>query len=447
MPDRIHKRNGERGFTLIEISIALIIVGLIMVPLLQLYKTKMLSQRISNTKQSIEIVQAALGKYVEKNGFYPAPSHPNIAINAAGSGIAVNPVVNPPAACAANSAVVCSTNTGGVDADGDGTADDVLIGSVPFTTLGIPYQAVMDGYGYQLKYAVTASMTAISTFNNARGAIRVLNDGRDPAQPQIYDPATPQAHYVVVSHGQDARGAFSQNGLIAVPCGTVANGLDFENCNNDTVFRSNIFQFEDTPDTTPGYPPDNKIQFNRVPGPNNFDDFVQTVRTTTSGLWSFIPNQSVITTTQDGNIQLGTDETCTNASCLPRVRMNVNGGVLVEQQLKTARLCNVNEADCRNDNAASTPYGWFTPQIIAGTPPILAETSATWDSARQGHRGAGIRCIGKRGLRGVNNFDEECQTSVIISNPTITGAGCDPTVEGGKFPIGISATGQIICQP
>lgn len=449
-------RTDARGFTLIEVSIALIIVGLIMVPMLQIYKNTLMQRKISDTNTNIGLVYAALGKYVEKNGRYPAPAQPNIPLNQAGSGqaLAGNVLLAPPAACAVNSVTVCSApGTGAidVDADNDGTpetADFVLIGAIPFATLGIPYQATIDGYGYQFKYAVTASMTNEPTFENNRGIIQVQNDGRLPARPLVYDAGTPQAHFVVVSHGEDARGAFNQSGTVTIACGTVANGLDFENCDNDRVFRSNIFQFEDTPDTTPGVDgePDGDIQFNRVAGAQMFDDFVASTSSTATGLWSYIPNQSMINTTQqDGGVELGVDPACANASCIPRVRMNVNGNVLVEGDLRTQRLCDVNEPDCNITNAVTMPSGWFTPQVIAGTPNAPGEGDVSWSAARQGNQGAGILCTGDRGLRGINNFDEECQNTVRVGNPTIVGAGCNPSSDG-RYPVGINAAGQIICE-
>lgn len=443
----VHSRSSRsvQGFTLIEISLALMVIGLIMVPLLRIYHIETIQRRIYSTTTNANIITAALGKFVERNGFYPPPAQMNIPLNDPGAGRAVDLATYVPGPCAVGSTTVCVTNSNSADANSDGINDNVLIGTIPYATLGIPFDVVMDGYGYQYTYAVTASLTAVGTFDNARGAIRVQNDRRNPANSLYYPAGSPQAHFVVVSHGEDARGAFNQHGFITQGCGAASNGLDVENCNNDGLFRNNVFQFEDVPDSTPGLEPDNKIQFNRVAGANKFDDVVLSASTTTSGYWSFVPNRSIITTTQNSNLVLGTDATCTNTSCLPRKRMDVNGNALVDMQLKTRRLCTANQADCDSSMSPTLPQNHFAPQVLMGSPVALPIGHPSWNSTRQGHAGGGIRCTDGRAMNGVSLYDEKCLATVRISNPAITGPGCNPVVDG-RMPVGLTATGAIICE-
>ncbi|QQG35514.1 MAG: type II secretion system protein [Micavibrio aeruginosavorus] len=473
MATETNKPNRAAGFTLIEIALALIVVGVLMVPALQLYNINHKKESRLETTGNIEnVIESALAKYLTRYGRYPAPADPSIAIGDAGSGQeVVTPIV---LACSALVTSACVTNSGSIDtsADGDVVADDVYIGDIPYAALGIPYQATIDGYGYKMKYAVSAYLTNTATYGNSWGAIEVLNDQRKiappPATPSIYPIGAPKAHYVVVSHGQDGRGAFNTNGTRTVPCGTAASGLDFENCDNDAVFRNNIYQYD--PGTAT---PTNAPQMNFVTGSNYFHDFIGETNKVSGDIWADIPNQRSINSTQNGNVHVGAlnsamQLTCTQKSCFPVSKFNVTGlstGVTpapetidgsttgnarADGAVKTTRICNTGSPlvgatavgrDCNNIFFGDIPQGWFVPATIAGTPPVLSEADIRWDAANKYHKGAGIRCVNGRGLAGIVNYDERCLDTVRISNPNDLG-----DCVAGTYAVGITAGGALICE-
>lgn len=432
------KSPSSGGFTLIEIAIAMMVVGMILVPAMQIYDIYLKQKIVAETTNNQKVVHSALGKYVARYGSYPIPADPSIPLNDTGSGQSVAGPVT--AACTAVITDVCVTNTNSVDttADVDVVADNVLIGDIPYATLGIPYQAILDGYGYKMKYAVTERLTAIATFNNGHGAIEVLNDGRDTSRTSVYGAAgAARGHYVIVSHGVDNKGAFSPGGTITQPCGLITDGRDFENCNNDGRFRNNVYQFDSVVTNIPT----NKVQLFSSPGALHFDDYVLHTPTMASGIWTFVPSQPSMISTQNGNVQIGTPPAgCTGNQCLPIAKVNVNGDVRVEGNFKTTRLCSRGDpwdsgaANCLESMTAFNPSGWFRPDVIGGTP--LAETS-----------GAGILCQSNKGLQGISSFDEICSTNstVYIANPAFTGPACDPS-GAGTYPRGVTAAGQIICE-
>lgn len=432
------KPSSTGGFTLIEIAIAMMVVGMILIPALQIYDIWLKQKVTAETNNNQRVVHSALGKYVARYGAYPLPADPSIPLNDMGSG---QSVVGPVAtACTAVITDVCVTNTNSVDttADADVVADNVLIGDIPYATLGIPYQAILDGYGYKMKYAVTQRLTATGTFNNGHGAIEVLNDGRDAARTSAYGAAgAARGHYVIVSHGADNKGAFSPGGTIPQPCGLVTDGRDFENCNNDGRFRNNVYQF----DAVVTNIPTNKVQIFSAPGALHFDDYVLHTPTMASGIWTFVPSQPSMISTQNGNVQIGTPPTgCTGNQCLPIAKVNVNGDVRVEGNLKTTRLCSrgaptdAGAANCLESMTAFNPWGWMRPDIIGGTPSSEA-------------LGAGILCQSNKGLQGINGFDEVCSSNatVFVANPALAGPMCDPS-GAGTYPRGVTAAGQIICE-
>ena len=447
--------NRSNGFTLIEIAMAMMIIGVLLVPALQIYNITMKERKIARTDIAMDTVYAAMGKYVARNGHYPRPTHPNIPINTAGAGQeAALPILN---VCAVGSTLVCRTVVGSVDTGADVETinpDPVLIGNIPYGALGIPYQSTLDGQGYSLTYAVTENLTASATFDDRWGAIEIRNDGRVAATPNVYSAGAFRGHYAIVSHGEDSRGAFNTSGSISVPCGTVADGLDFENCNNDGIFRNNIYQYDPGVNT-----PTLKVQISSAPGAAHFDDYVAHSNSVSTGIWSFIPNQPSIRSTQNGNVQIGpcrdTPTSAVNFPCTPRSKVSVFGNVRAEGDVKTKRICSRDPAGCDKDPTPATPYvppQWFTPLSIGGTPPVLGEGDVLFTGAinapdgkgLKGHKGAGFRCMNDRGFRGFYNWDEVCDDTVYVGNNPVTLGSCDPTL--GQYAVGIGTDGKIICE-
>ena len=70
----IDKLKNNEGVTLIEISIALIIIGLLMTPMLMLYETELKQRQAQNMSGSFVRINDALAKYVNRFGRYPRPA-------------------------------------------------------------------------------------------------------------------------------------------------------------------------------------------------------------------------------------------------------------------------------------------------------------------------------------------------------------------------------------
>ena len=80
------KRCSESGFSLIEVSIALMVIALLMLPIIRTYTLYIESKKLAITTGVTSISRAAVLKYFEKYGVYPTPANPSIAQGAAGFG-------------------------------------------------------------------------------------------------------------------------------------------------------------------------------------------------------------------------------------------------------------------------------------------------------------------------------------------------------------------------
>lgn len=424
----VSKNSKESGFSLIEVAIALIVISLLMTPLIYLYNVHMEKKRFTMTAARTDGVRAALLKFYERNGYYPIPATPSIAQGTPGFGVSATMPGPGWPACLPTSTVVCSAANTGFGTLPAAT-NRILIGSVPIAALGLPYKAMLDGYGNRLTYAISQNLTTIANFRDDRGAVRIRkNSGPDA-----------QAHFAIVSHGKTRRGAFTLAGVRGIPCNTVLGPApaDRENCNNDGTFLSN----EDG---------GGKIVINEGNTTSFFDDNVVHMNTTAYGLWSYIPNsaldmQSRIT----GNIKIGCSAT---VPCKPLAKLDVEGDVLANE-VQTSRICDSDEHRCLSTWGATPAgvipprvgplsLGWFSPTMLTGAPttplgPVLPPTS---DSGREGRVGEGIGCYNDYALKGIRGYDEYCAGQGATSTPRFTATSVT-NCPGGQNARGIIITG------
>jgi prepilin-type N-terminal cleavage/methylation domain-containing protein len=133
-------RSKENGFTLIEIAIAVAILGVIMGGALELYGRVHAQQQIQITYGNMDAVVDALSVYVETAGRLPCPADPAAQDATFGWERGVKPSELPRGA-EHFPVGHCDQKTGN--------------GIIPFMTLGIPASVARDGWGRYYTYAVS----------------------------------------------------------------------------------------------------------------------------------------------------------------------------------------------------------------------------------------------------------------------------------------------------
>ena len=478
------KQQDSRGFSLIEISIVLIIIGILIVPILYLYNTTIQSQRHNQKDAAIKSASLALTKYALLHGHYPIPADPSVAHGAATFGqSAVEPGTGWPACHVGTTPddVVCKATHHTY------SGRSVLIGTLPFAEINVPLTSVIDPDKYLMTYAVTEDLTATGTYAEDGGGIIV----KDNAGNDIYNGSENRSHFVVFFNGDDHSGAYAQNGTQPIACHNAAGGRDSENCDRDGTFRSNLI-----PGTV-------FIQLNEPAGVDHFDDYLAERNSTTSGLWSYMPISPTNLSIRDrigGNAAIGDCDfdaplyVNKRPPCIPVARLDVYGETgsaltpaVRADSVKFKRICNRGNNFGDRENTGSfncidaynlvdtTAYQtscigawcfgaaptwsstnlppWFTAEMIAGTPPSLPPpevgASTYWVANAAGqnqefHRGNGIRCTGNRAMNGIYNYDESCNFSSKIDAASAGTLGT--CAAAGTYARGIDAAGHLICQ-
>lgn len=208
----------QQGYTLIELAVVMVILGLLIAPAFGLYTLYIKDQRKQQTESAMQSAQNAVGGFRSLYGRYPCPAPADAAPGSAEYGYED---------CSA-------TAPGVVTATSNNTAlanRDVLIGALPFRELNMQERDSIDGHGMRLSYSVTRSLTDSATFDTQNGGISIVDINDD----SLVTPPD-SAHFTIISASAINAGARTREGAETEPC--PGAGPEAENCDGDSVFRA-----------------------------------------------------------------------------------------------------------------------------------------------------------------------------------------------------------------
>jgi prepilin-type N-terminal cleavage/methylation domain-containing protein len=240
----------SRGYTLVELSVVLLIAGLFVASGLQVLKIYRVDKAMRTTDVTMTSLMLGLQQYLEANGHYPCVAPLDAARGTAGYGLPTDCDDTSVAVgtCADGICVEESVNT--VDVGGTPTYVRVRRGAVPFRVLNRSEDKAYDGLGHRIEYVVTerlASPTLLGEFDPEDGGITVLTAGATPPTPALPG----MTHMLLISRGTNGAAAYSYDGVQTSPC--PATGVERENCNtantvpeNQAIYVSGVHNLEES---------------------------------------------------------------------------------------------------------------------------------------------------------------------------------------------------------
>lgn len=209
MNNYANHRTNIAGFTLLELSIVLVVIALLTGFSVMLGVAQVNAARSAQTYEKMNAIEQALLTYRRANNRLPCPAVMTLPLSNSNFGVA-------------------DTDN---DCDGvtllSGGSNRGRWGAVPVITLGLPADFAFDGWGSLFQYSVDWGITATNAFttypisNTTIGDLQV-NDASGTS-------ITTKAIYVLMSYGQNGIGGYSAQGTTTSFGPT--NTDEIENCN------------------------------------------------------------------------------------------------------------------------------------------------------------------------------------------------------------------------
>ena len=159
------------GFSLIELSIVLIIVGLLIAPIFAITSSFFSPQK--KTKEKIAELNAHLINYAQINARLPCPS-----------------------SLSSDGEEKCDEKIFNVQDLESSSEGDTVFGIIPYRELGLSKNRVLDYWGNPIYYAVAKNLT-LNRVNYSKGSIKLINsEGKAVSEKSL-------AKYILISYGSN----------------------------------------------------------------------------------------------------------------------------------------------------------------------------------------------------------------------------------------------------
>lgn len=393
----------QRGFSLIEACIALVIVGLLAAPIIAQYNDHM--RRVENdiTAANLFAVKSALEAYYIKNNRYPCPASLNKKMGDTGYG--------EEATTDADSCIPSALTAGncwqGVCMYEDTTTTPpptllpdnrrIVHGGVPFAVLQMNEDRTYDGYGRRISYVLTAAMGRRAAGVNFPGAGAIKFETIDRTTDQIVPDTGSPAHVLVMSHGPNGLGAYNKEGistdfmsdintgLVTALCSRGLTSLDARNCDNRASTPFIVATSRGMNPNSDRYLDDRIMAITAVPSSAWQQAAVE--KEIMSSLMVGIGTNNVgVVINANGKVPLDADGIEKEDPYPSRIGLDVNG-IIRADNTKTQQICNADGTGC------------FSSSALAGIGIIDCTKEET-------------------GMAGIYNSKGRCQIQLKINNPT-----------------------------
>lgn len=254
------KKKSKRGFSLIELSIVILIISILAAGAISVSGSFLVSAKNKQTKDKMEAIYKAIGNYVAKNYHLPCPAPLTDTKSDSGYGNKSGGAV------ATNTAVACGDT--GVYSSSD--VSTISYGMVPVNTLGLSDDMAQDGFGSRFSYVVVDKL-ASPNYNDTSGGETSFGfsyyDESASDMIQIVQATSGNTieniAFAVISHGANKLGSY--NSTSTTQNSTTGIGTE-ESYNVLSNIVSNTADYGQNPSYT------GRVSFTSLDSDEDFDD-------------------------------------------------------------------------------------------------------------------------------------------------------------------------------
>ena len=351
----------NKGFTLIEMSIVIIILGIALASMFSMYNIYEKDRQYKETVSHQASIESAISNFLAVYGRYPCPSPYNAQRGDLDYGHEGDCTDNTVAVGTCNNGQCIYQSTPARTALAfSGVPERVREGVLPFKTLNLDEEDIIDGYGNPFSYIVTERLATDGGFSAKGGAIEIVNES---GRSSLSDEGS--AHFVIISHGEDGNGAFTTAGG-RIACNIAAT--DGENCDLE---NEAIFQVASRDDRNNGY-----------------DDYIYYFKQSDVPTWAYDYDNKTMDIVGGGTMGIGTKAGEFGEKIAVAGEVRATEKVFVEDI-------------CLNNNGGSDD-DCFSPSLFTG-------------SIEEGT--GGMKCPEGQYMVGIKNAKPVCEDEIIISCP------------------------------
>jgi prepilin-type N-terminal cleavage/methylation domain-containing protein len=242
----------KTAYSLVELSVVITIMSILMMGVASIVNNSMTKAQKNETQEKMQIIYNAMGKFLLRNQKLPCPAPLNLAENTDGYGNESRSSPTSTTCLTTNNVIFSNEN-------------NIFVGAVPTTTLGLTSDIAKDEFGNKILYIVSSNAITQTTLASGTPAIFPSGDNGFGAtnytvntRLNVFEYSnrliTNQAIFTLISHGNNQHYAYPANGTKpAQSCPDTSNDETTNSCNKynakfnnlDIIYSSNDPNFDD----------------------------------------------------------------------------------------------------------------------------------------------------------------------------------------------------------
>ena len=203
----------KNSFTLLEMSITILLLGIISVGFISFNFSFMNKSNYELTREKITKIEKSLNEYILKNSYLPCPANINSTVNDSNFGIETRNFDN----------ISCSLLE----------RNNLYIGTIPVKTLNLPNEYSYDNWKSNIIYIVNKDYVNKTGFIN--GDNNIILKSLNNIEIKNSNPI-----YIILSTGENKNGAYRTAYFNTTNFDKNENLADYENINLDNIFITDI---------------------------------------------------------------------------------------------------------------------------------------------------------------------------------------------------------------